>query len=282
VRYRNHGGLSRIGMTKKFLFAAATFATVLAGPAIAADMLVKAPPPPLPPAYSWTGFYLGGNFGYSWGISDPNVNFFDASQFIIASPDGSFKLDGVLGGGQAGYNRQTGNWIWGLEADFQGSGQRGSRTYTCAAGVCSTTGLPVNETVSQQLDWFGTVRGRLGFALMPPMLFYATGGLAYGEIKTAGLISDPGSFSIDTFKTGWTAGAGIEARIVGNWTVKLEYLYMDLGDVSNNNLTPTGIIVPGVPRNGPPVANHLTTNYIASGPGITDNILRIGVNYRFY
>jgi len=160
VRYRNHGGLSRIGMTKKFLFAAATFATVLAGPAIAADMLVKAPPPPLPPAYSWTGFYLGGNFGYSWGISDPNVNFFDASQFIIASPGGSFKLDGVLGGGQAGYNRQTGNWIWGLEADFQGSGQRGSRTYTCAAGVCSTTGLPVNETVSQQLDWFGTVRGR--------------------------------------------------------------------------------------------------------------------------
>jgi outer membrane immunogenic protein len=86
---------------------------------------------------------------------------------------------------------------------------------------------------------------------------------------------------LNTLKTGWTAGGGVEASISRNWTVKLEYLYMDLGDVSSNGLTPTGIIIPGVPHNGPPIVNHLSTSFTASGPGITDNILRLGINYKF-
>jgi outer membrane immunogenic protein len=263
-------------MSKKFLMAAAC-AAMAASPAIAADMLLKAPPPA--PVYNWTGFYAGANVGYSWGISDPNVNFFDASAFIIASSDHSFNIDGVIGGGQAGFNWQTGNWVWGAEADIQGSGQRGTGNFNCAA-ACSVIG-PVTETLNQKLDWFGTVRGRLGFTVTPTLLLYGTGGLAYGEIETDGLISDPASFSLNTLKTGWAAGGGIEDRIVGNWTVKLEYLYMDLGDVSSNGLTATGIIVPGVPHNGPPIVNHLSTSFTASGPGITDSIVRLGANYKF-
>jgi outer membrane immunogenic protein len=93
------------------MMVAAAFACVVTGPATAADMLVKAPPPA--PVYSWTGFYLGGNIGYSWGNSDPNVNFFDPSGFRLGLASGSFGLNGVIGGGQIGYNRQTGNWVGG-------------------------------------------------------------------------------------------------------------------------------------------------------------------------
>ncbi len=113
------------------------------------------------------------------------------------------------------------------------------------------------------------------------MLLYGTGGLAYGEIETSGTISDPATFSMNTLKTGWTVGGGIEDRVSGNWTVKLEYLYMDLGDVSSNGITATGIVVPGIPHNGPPIVNHLGTSFSASGPGITDNIVRLGANYKF-
>jgi outer membrane immunogenic protein len=269
-------------MTKKFLAAVAACFIGTAAPAIGADMLVKAPPPAPAPIYSWTGFYVGGNIGYSWGVSDPNVNFFDPSGFTIATATNTFDMNGVVGGGQAGYNRQTGNWVWGAEADIQASGQRGTGNFPCAAGVCSTTGLQVNEALNQKLDWFGTVRGRLGFTVTPTILLYGTGGLAYGDIATDGLISDPKAFSLNTLKTGWTAGGGIEASVSHDWTVKLEYLYMDLGDVSSNGLTTTGILIPGVPHNGPPIANRLSTNFIASGPGITDNILRLGLNYKFY
>lgn len=266
-------------MTKKLLLAAAVLAALGARPAAAADMLLKAPPPA--PVYSWTGFYLGGNIGYSWGLSDPNVNFFDASAFQIARADGSFGMQGVIGGGQAGFNFQAGRWVVGAETDIQASGQRGTGNFPCAAGICSTSGLQVNEALTQKLEWFGTARGRLGFTITPTLLLYGTGGLAYGEVVTNGVISDPASFSQNNLKTGWAAGGGIEAGLSRNWTVKLEYLYMDLGDVSSNGLTATGILGPGVPHNGPPIANHLTTSFSASGPGITDNILRLGANYKF-
>ncbi len=242
-------------------------------------MLLKAPPPA--PVYNWTGFYVGGNVGYSWGLSDPNVNFFDPSGFQIATASGSFDMQGVIGGGQAGFNLQSGSWVLGAEADIQASGQRGTRNFACQAGVCSTSGLQVNESLNQKLDWFGTVRGRLGFTVTPTILLYGTGGLAYGEIVTNGLISDPASFSQNTLKIGWAAGGGVEASISRNWSLKLEYLYMDLGDVSSNGLTTTGIIIPGVPHNGPPIANRLSTSFTASGPGITDNIVRVGANYKF-
>jgi len=250
-------------------------------PVLAADMALKAPPPA--PAYNWTGFYAGLNIGYGWGNSNTTVNFLDPSGFVLFSATNSFDMSGVIGGGQIGYNWQSGNWVPGLEADFQGSGIRGTGTFVCPAGVCSVTGLPVTETLTEKLQWFGTARGRLGYTVTPTVLLYATGGLAYGEIATSGVIADPTYLSNNTLKAGWTAGGGIEDGVGGNWTVKLEYLFMDLGDVSSNGATVTPVVVPGVPRNciaACPV-NHLSTTYASSGSGITDSILRLGFNYRF-
>ena len=109
------------------------------------------------------------------------------------------------------------------------------------------------------------------------MLLYGTGGLAYGAVATAGSISGqtlqgPGAVvfpSLTSTRVGWTAGAGIEGRIGGNWTAKLEYLYMDLGTVSFGPLA-TNILVPVRTNAGASYSSHFT-----------DNILRVGVNYIF-
>jgi outer membrane immunogenic protein len=264
---------------KRIFKASLAAAAIMAGlgTASAADLPIYTKAPPL--LYSWTGFYLGGNVGYSWGKSDTTVSFLDASGAAIASDSHSFDLNGVIGGGQIGYNWQTGKWVWGLETDIQASGQKGSSTFTCPTGICKL-GSAVTETLDQKLDWFGTLRGRLGFTVTPTVLLYATGGLAYGDVKTDGTISDPTTFSSSTIKTGWTAGAGIEGRIAGNWTAKLEYLYMDLGNVSGG-LVGTPIVLPNPCVVRVCAANNLSTTFSSTGSGITDNIVRVGVNYRF-
>jgi outer membrane immunogenic protein len=255
---------------------AAFVALAAAGSANAADMALKAPPPAPVPVWTWTGFYVGGNIGYGWGKSDPAVSFFNEPQGILLdSENGSFNVDGVIGGGQAGYNWQKDNWVLGIEADIQASGQSGSGTLVCAT-ACKFSGLPVSETLSEKLDWFGTVRGRLGVTVTPTILLYATGGLAYGEIATNGSISDPVTFSFNTTKTGWTAGAGLEGRISGNWTAKIEYLYMDLGSISDG-LVGTPIVTSGIGFCDP----HLCTLSTSFTTRFTDNILRLGVNYKF-
>jgi outer membrane immunogenic protein len=240
-------------------------------------MWVKAPPPPV---WSWTGFYLDGNFGYSWGTSNSTVSFLDSTTgALLAAPNASFSMDGFFGGGGAGYNWQTGNWVWGLEADIQYADQQGSATFACGA-ACGA--IPVSETLNERLDWFGTVRGRLGFTVTPTVLLYATGGLAYGDVASSGAISDPTSFSTSTLKTGWTVGGGLESRIVGNWTAKIEYLYMNLGSVAGTASDPTYDYIAPVCGTAAPIvctAGHtLSTGF---NSGITDNILRLGVNYKF-
>jgi outer membrane immunogenic protein len=259
----------------------AVLAIGLAEAALAADMgpapaavYLKAPIAP----WSWTGFYVGGNVGYSWGSSDTTVSFIDSTGVLLGSGANSFSLDGVIGGGQIGYNWQAGSWVWGLETDLQASGQSGSASFVCAAGCGSG---PVTETLDQKLDWFGTLRGRLGFTVTPTVLLYGTGGLAYGDIQTDGVISDPTTFSISTIKAGWTVGAGVEARITGNWTAKLEYLYMDLGNVSDSvgtSIVPTACPVPKFNGNQYACPTTLNSSFAS---GIIDNIVRVGVNYKF-
>jgi len=260
------------------LASVASSAIGLATAASGADMPVylKAPPP----VWSWTGFYLGGNVGYGWGKSDTTVSFFDPSGNLLSSSNGAIGMDGVIGGGQIGYNWQNRNWVWGLETDLQASGQKGSGTFVCGLACGIVPG--VSETINQKLDWFGTVRGRLGYTVTPTVLLYGTGGLAYGDIKTDGTISDPAAFSVSTVKTGWTAGVGVEARIVGNWTAKIEYLFMDLGHASGSVTDqPTGNIcsinhTASVTSCQP--SNALTSNFSSA---FTDNIVRVGVNYKF-
>jgi outer membrane immunogenic protein len=180
---------------------------VAATAAVAADLPravpARAPAAYLPIGYNWTGFYVGINGGYAWGRS--HWNSFGSS----SDPSGG------MVGGTAGYNWQGAGspWVFGLEGDLDWTNIKGTFVNaTCPIG-CQT-----------QNDWLGTVRGRLGYAwdrVMP----YVTGGLAVGNIKA----SQPGFAGVNDTNVGWSAGAGIEAALAGNWTAKLEYLHVDLG-----------------------------------------------------
>jgi outer membrane immunogenic protein len=183
-------------MQKPSLTVVAFFALI--APATAADLPLKAPPY-IPPV-TWTGFYVGGNLGYSWGHSNASGALTDPGSGLANSGTGSFHPDGVIGGGQIGYNYQINNWVIGLETDFQGSAQRSRSNFAVGAAPACTDpanahspacmvfgaviglpGVPVTGSVSERLNWFGTLRGRLGWAITPTILPYVTGGLAYGE-----------------------------------------------------------------------------------------------------
>jgi outer membrane immunogenic protein len=211
-------------------------------------------------AANWAGFYLGGNFGSGTGrdrstLNLPAVGFFQA--FNLAP-------DGINGGVQAGYNWQAANWVFGLEADIQGSTQQDNKT-------CVLSCIPGGVTAAYDatLPWFGTVRGRLGYSV-GSTLFYATGGLAYGSIKTkidTNSFVGPVTQSFSHTNTGWTAGAGIETpfTLLGllgpNWTTKTEYLYVDLGSTSDS------FVFGAVPAT--------TTR------SVTEHVFRTGINYHF-
>jgi outer membrane immunogenic protein len=245
----------------------ATLVATLFGAAHAADLgpLVTKAPLPLPVYYNWTGFYLGGNLGGSWGHQSEEA--FVGSLPIAAVSD---HPNGAIGGGQIGYNWQFYNpggwgngWVFGLEADIQGSSQRATDDF---AFLASPVG-PISGDFTDKLEWFGTVRGRVGIAF-DRVFPYVTGGWAYGDRKLDGTLTIPaGSAAFSTTSTstdGWTVGGGIEWAFWDHWTAKLEYLYLDLGNNNNNNnfdllRTPVGI-----------TASHFT-----------DNIARVGVNYKF-
>jgi outer membrane immunogenic protein len=285
LRESDRTGVQRL---KRIFIAVAAVASLFTTGAIAADlaprMYAKAPAP-VAAVYDWTGFYIGGNVGYSWGRSNDNSTFANGAGTVLFTNYSKTNLDGVVGGGQIGYNWQVQNWVLGLESDIQGTDEKGSRSFSCPTGVCSlgtflnivlpngvllfTPGPAVPGTTSQKIDWFGTVRGRAGVLVDPKVLVYATGGLAYGEVKTSETVGIvPTVFSSTTTNVGWTIGAGVEGVLGGNWTAKLEYLYIDLGKASGTYTTPLTALGGG----------FLTSSYSSR---ITDNVLRVGVNYKF-
>jgi outer membrane immunogenic protein len=214
----------------------------------------------------WTGWYIGANIGGSFGTASESATFAG-----VPVGGGSSRLDGVLGGGQIGYNWQANAWVFGLEADIQATGEDGSNSVSetvtlpgvfIAAAPTSTGTL----NYSEKLPWFGTVRGRLGVLANPNWLLYATGGLAYGEADTnttltVGALGVSNNF--DTTRLGWTAGGGVEAFLSRNWSAKVEYLYVDLGSFSNA-FTGLGTFTP-----------------VTLSTHVTDNIVRAGLNYHF-
>ena len=225
------------------------------------------------PGYDWTGVYIGANVGFSWGRSSDTSTLNAGPGPALFTDTNRSKMDGVVGGAQMGYNWQMQNWLWGLEGDFQGTGQRGIHSFTCPTGVC-TFGVPpvlpgpaVPAALTQQLDWFGTVRVRGGFLVTPTVLLYATGGLAFGQVDSRSTLFGATTSSI--IHPGWTVGAGVEGVIVGDWTARLEYLYVDLGRVSDT-------------FNSSLVAPDGATLLVGSfNSRITDNIVRVGFNYKF-
>ena len=207
--------------------------------------------------------------------------------------------DGINVGLQAGYNWQFApQWLVGIEADFQVSAARDDTNCVlpCGAPMAFVRGFlggffPVTlnqNSVDSKLDWFGTVRGRLAY-VNGPALFYATGGFAYGRVTTRSFVSgstsyfdfgdfefDPentfeGSFKGSKVKTGWTAGWGIEAQLGGNWSVKKEYLYIDLGTVSNTFNTDFHF--------GDPAGDVAAMRTVTSD--IRQHVFRTGLNYKF-
>ena len=264
----------RVGLNYKFDPSGAVYDAPVG---VNGPLLFKAP---IRSAWTWAGFYVGGTIGYGWGKSNTDTAFSDpatAAQLFAASS--SHKLEGLIGGAQGGYNWIAGNVLAGMEADLNYSGQRarlraGCPSEVCNPGLVGVVGDPSVLAISEQgqkLEWFATLRGRLGATVTPAALAYVTGGLAVGEVMTAGTVLgfDGDGNPVNTIvsshntKAGWTVGGGIESRLAGNWTAKLEYLYLDLGTVS----TPT-------PATNATVATAFTSR-------VTDNIVRAGINYKF-
>jgi len=296
---------------KKNIFVGVALATLLPGlSALAADMPVKAPPiVPVDP-WNWTGFYIGGNVGYSWGRErtdldgtlDTTVRTRVFRGFTTPTPTllsdvttdtiaaaiarSHAHLNGWLGGGQAGYNWQSGRFVFGIEGDIQATGEDGGVT-VCLPPGC-VTGAPFT-TATYKLDWFGTLRGRVGLA-QDRFLFYATGGLAVGEISlndVTGFLGGPQVLlSTHSTRAGFAVGAGGEAFLTRNWTVKVEYLFIDLG-TSNAAAGAAGtgtttVITPNVPSQGFTTVTDTTgTLSAAIRSRFSDSIVRIGLNYRF-
>ena len=271
--------------------AVAALTAVGAVAAQAADLPTRkeAPAPVfVPPPFTWTGFYIGLNAGGLWPSGGRSASLFDPA----AGTDGGFigagfpgglgsQSAGFLGGGQAGYNWQTGAFVLGVETDFDGSTVSKSfnnvGTPFAGAGVPALLAgdfLSVNGKAS--LSWLGTTRGRVGFVATPDnrLMIYATGGIAYGggTSNFSAFDSTTGSFwtgSPSSTRVGWTIGGGVEYAVTNNITIKGEYLYADLGSSSFNSIgnAASAIAFPGVVVSG-------KLSYNAS-------IFRAGVNYKF-
>jgi outer membrane immunogenic protein len=300
-------------MKKVALTVAALALTV--GSALAADLPSrKAPPmlpPPPPPPPMWTGFYVGLNVGGTWANSNqqviavgpvaaspgwPHGSALDTGSFLAAfSAAGSASgfnngnNGGFIGGGQIGYNWQAFNsFVLGVEADIQGiAGNSGGRSFVTAAPAFD--GINSNyigvHSARGNLDYLGTVRGRLGWLFTPTMLVYGTGGLAYGGVtlNTATTVYNdvyvtsghlPASFGGVNFsntQVGWTAGGGLEWMFLPNWSAKVEYLYYDLGTVTQNFAMPAVDTASGL--------NALFGGQVRAR--VNGNIVRAGVNYHF-
>lgn len=231
-------------------------------------------------SHNWTGFYAGLHAGGGWGDNDVDAGCNDPTGSIDFSPncsaaiaarafetDYSTDLSGFIGGGQVGYNFQTGNVVFGLEADISWTSIDGSDS---ASTNATAVFFAENSRVSQDLEWLGTVRGRIGYATGNWLLF-ATGGLAYGEVDARYSLSVPASgFSFkdsdSSVETGWTVGGGAEMAF-GQWSLKGEYLFYDLGDQDlSKQLVFNGVTLPG----------KFESDYETQG-----HIARIGLNYHF-
>ena len=229
---------------KKFLLAGIA-AGACATSALAADLGQPYGPPPAEPIYepvrngpyNWQGLYLGVNAGYGWG-NDNGAAFNGAG-----GGSGALNPDGWFGGGQIGYNAQFNALVLGLEADLQG------------ADISDTTALSGGAQVTTDIEYFSTLRGRVGFAAGPALL-YVTGGWAFADLSQS--LSAPGaSLSSSDWETGYTVGGGIEWAFAPNWSLKSEYLYVDLGDQTYSS----------------PAGTYTTQ---------TDfHTARVGLNYRF-
>jgi outer membrane immunogenic protein len=289
---------------KKLAIATATIA-LIGTPAFAADMAVKAPPPAPAPVYNWTGWYVGGNVGASFGRVKTDFNADPVTVTVTSPPitipgfsqSDTSEPSGFIGGGQIGYNWQYSPLIVvGLEADFQGSLEKDGASFTHpfsatqsivdAPALATATGTAVLNYTAK-IDWFGTVRARVGYLWgNGAVLTYVTGGLAYGKVgfdatsTVSGAVSPCGlgtcpfstshAIAHSQVNTGWVVGTGTEGKLlIPGWTYKIESLYVDLGSDPTTDACN--------------VCSSATSGGLISGHAhFTDVILRAGLNYQFH
>lgn len=236
----------------KFMLRSATMVSVLALGVVgahAADLTYE-PVPVAPAPFNWTGFYIGVHGGVGGANVDSN---FSNPDFSANWSDTAF---GAFGGAQIGYNYQFApNWVVGAETDIAASGIKASFDY-------NEPGF--DQSIEAKVDWFGTIRGRLGYA-WDELLLYGTGGAAYGNLKAKAHFSDAPDLDFDVSDTqwGWTIGAGVEYAITPNITLKTEYLYVDLGSVDLNGYN---VVVDAVGDTSVDAAFHT---------------VKFGLNYKF-
>jgi outer membrane immunogenic protein len=297
---------------KKLLLTTAAFG-MLALPAMAADMapVYKAPVPI--PAHTWTGLYVGVNAGANWGSNDDISHTGSPGPCdtglagCLAPPNYSSVIAGAstfdarlsdktsfFGGGQIGYNYQLGTWVAGVESDIVGLGPKSrSGNFATTAQSAAFPAFPAayTATVTSQLNYLGTLRGRLGFLARPSFLLYGTAGLAYGEgqsttAETFNLIpgcggvtvrSGGGNGTASQTRLGWTAGAGVEWMFAPRWSLKGEYLYYDLGNFSYNTSASVVCSGPCTVPGGVLASSSGSTSFHDTG-----NIVRAGLNYQFW
>jgi outer membrane immunogenic protein len=209
----------------------------IAGAATAADLPARVQAPP-PPVWTWSGCYMGVNAGYGWGrthVTDATET--SAAGTIFRFTDFDFNSNGALAGGQFGCNWQASAVVFGVETDIQWANVKGSVLFPNA--IFNFPSANFNTEVSSELRYFGTVRGRIGYAFTPAALLYVTGGFAYGEVQTslsfpfaAGVVAPIANTFIDFSRRthyGYAVGGGWEALVTPRLSVKAEYLYVDLG-----------------------------------------------------
>jgi len=237
----------------------------------------------------WTGFYIGGHGGYGWGNHDGTltVEGVDPDTHFPPSAARSYDLEGGFGGGQIGLNFQHESIVFGIEADVSYAdidGTVSGTTHTFGTGWGSYT-----KNITTEIEWLGTLRGRLGIDV-GPALIYGTGGFAWAKTEGEQVTYFNGGIapvnqggggpagihaisSDDKWLSGWTVGGGVEWALSKNWSLKGEYLYVDLGSVDFNYVgTKTGI---GGGAAGDP---HTTDGF----RGDMDlQTVKIGLNYKF-
>jgi outer membrane immunogenic protein len=260
--------------------------------AFAADMAVKAPPLAPIPTYSWTGFYGGLHAGVGFP-ADPNATATMGVGLCVVQctpppPQQTFNLKSEVfpfGGVQVGYDWQfQPQWVVGLEADFSGSSHtRGGAQFV--AGPFIGGSITDNVTSTQGIDWFGTVRGRVGYLVFPSLLAYGTGGLVYGHTRNdfTQVITGPGIGTPSTFNvvsgtrdisTGWTAGGGFEWALDRKWSVKLEYDYLQFNDAVASSSTFLFFT--------PLLKSHFVGAFNVQSGNNSAHTVQIGLNYHFW
>jgi outer membrane immunogenic protein len=229
-------------------------AAFAAGTAVAADMPLKAPPPPVIVA-TWTGTYIGINGGYGWGTTDHTD--------VFGVTTGTFNQNGGMFGVTYGGNWQSGHVVLGFESDYDWADIKGTLTTGGPPlGLCSVGG---GNTCFTKLKDFSTERMRAGYDLNGWLLF-GTAGAGFGRVSAG---QNPCSLTVfggnscgEKWRDGWVAGVGIEKMFLPHWSAKLEYLHYDFG--SDFNYMPAAI--------GGGNAVHVLER---------GDMIRLGINYQF-